>query len=78
MGKVQKPSNSVCYTPSSEPFRTIALESIFLLLTDVNIYENVKNLVIPKNDTGMTKLNSVAFSPQANYTDRATAACWRS
>jgi hypothetical protein len=24
------------------------------------------------------KLNSEAFSPQANYTDRATAACWRS
>jgi hypothetical protein len=24
------------------------------------------------------KLNSVAFSPQANYTDRATAACRRS
>jgi hypothetical protein len=24
------------------------------------------------------KLNSVAFSLQANYTDRATAACWRS
>jgi hypothetical protein len=24
------------------------------------------------------KLNSVAFSAQANYTDRATAACWRS
>jgi hypothetical protein len=24
------------------------------------------------------KKNSVAFSPQANYTDRATAACWRS
>jgi hypothetical protein len=24
------------------------------------------------------KLNSVAFSPQANYTYRATAACWRS
>jgi hypothetical protein len=22
--------------------------------------------------------HSVAFSPQANYTDRATAACWRS
>jgi hypothetical protein len=21
--------------------------------------------------------NSVAFSPQANYTDRATATCWR-
>jgi hypothetical protein len=25
-----------------------------------------------------TKLNSVAFSPHANYTDRATAACRRS
>jgi hypothetical protein len=25
-----------------------------------------------------TKLNSVALSPQANYTDRATAACRRS
>jgi hypothetical protein len=25
-----------------------------------------------------TKLNSVAFSPQANYTDRATAVCRRS
>jgi hypothetical protein len=24
-----------------------------------------------------TKLNSVTFSPQANYTDRATVACWR-
>jgi hypothetical protein len=23
----------------------------------------------------LTKLNSVAFSPQANYTNRATAAC---
>jgi hypothetical protein len=27
---------------------------------------------------GHKKLNSMAFSPQANYTDRATAACWRS
>jgi hypothetical protein len=25
-----------------------------------------------------TKLNSVAFSPQANYTDRATSACRQS
>jgi hypothetical protein len=27
---------------------------------------------------GLTKLNSVAFSPQVNYTHRATAACRRS
>jgi beta-galactosidase/beta-glucuronidase len=26
----------------------------------------------------LLKLTSVAFSPQANYTDRATASCWRS
>jgi hypothetical protein len=42
MEKSKKPSNPVCYTPLSEPFR---------------IY-----------------LNSVAFSPHANYTDRATTA----
>jgi hypothetical protein len=29
-------------------------------------------------DPKKTKLNYVAFSPQANYTDRATAACRRS
>jgi hypothetical protein len=28
--------------------------------------------------SNLTKLNSVAFSPQANYTDRATAPCQRS
>jgi hypothetical protein len=33
---------------------------------------NVQRPINPK------KLNSVAFSPQANYTDRATAACRRS
>jgi hypothetical protein len=27
MEKVQKPSNSVCYTPSSEPFRTDGVSS---------------------------------------------------
>jgi hypothetical protein len=31
----------------------------------------------PKKKT-KKKLNSVAFNPQANYTDRATAACRRS
>jgi uncharacterized Rmd1/YagE family protein len=31
-----------------------------------------------RTKTKKKKLNSVAFSPQANYTDRATAACWRS
>jgi hypothetical protein len=31
-----------------------------------------------KKNTKTNKLNSVAFSPQANYTDRATAACRRS
>jgi hypothetical protein len=34
-------------------------------------------MVLKKRNT-KTKLNSVVFSPQANYTDRATAACWQS
>jgi hypothetical protein len=29
------------------------------------------------NRKGMNKTNSVAFSPQANYTDWTTAICWR-
>jgi hypothetical protein len=32
---------------------------------------------IPLNLAERKKSNSVAFSPQANYTDRTTAACWR-
>jgi hypothetical protein len=40
-------------------------------LSVVPEYENMK---LKKK----TKLNSVAFSPQANYTDRTTAACRRS
>jgi hypothetical protein len=35
-------------------------------------------IIIELNCYSVTKTNSVAFSPQANYTDRATAACWRS
>jgi hypothetical protein len=31
-----------------------------------------------KRAMSKNKLNSVAFNPQANYTDRATAACRRS
>jgi hypothetical protein len=30
-----------------------------------------------KKTKKLKKLNSVAFSPQANYTDRATVACRR-
>jgi hypothetical protein len=38
-----------------------------------------KNMLKGKGEEKViTKLNSVAFSPQANYTDRATAACRRS
>jgi hypothetical protein len=38
----------------------------------INLQFKIKLEIIKK------KLNSVAFSPQANYTDRATAACRRS
>jgi hypothetical protein len=38
-----------------------------------------KSLYIFTPSTHSLKLkNSVAFSPQANYTNRETAACWRS
>jgi hypothetical protein len=38
----------------------------------VTFYFSHKQKIKTKN------LNSVACSPQANYTDRAAAACWRS
>jgi hypothetical protein len=43
-----------------------------------NIPENHFSIFRGAQNTYETKLNSVAFSPQAMYTDRATAACRRS
>jgi hypothetical protein len=40
-----------------------------------NLRKWMENLII---EVVTKKLNSVAFSPQANYTERATAACRRS
>jgi hypothetical protein len=37
-----------------------------------------EELIAYSPSTTKTKLNSVACSPQANYTDRAAAACQRS
>jgi hypothetical protein len=36
MGKVQKPSNSVCYTPSSEPYRIYEHFSVWKVLYTQN------------------------------------------
>jgi hypothetical protein len=33
--------------------------------------------MMPKQTNKQTKTNSVAFSPQANYTDWSTAMCWQ-
>jgi hypothetical protein len=45
-------------------------------------YENQRSAVSPWKSVvhlyKTKKLNSVACNPQANYTDRAAAACWRS
>jgi hypothetical protein len=41
---------------------------------DENKYKNI----IATIRSSIKKTNSVAFSPQTNYTDRATATCWRS
>jgi hypothetical protein len=53
----------------------------FLHFTNLGIY--FYQNVVSERDPGLgniknLNLNSVAFSPQANYTDRATAACRRS
>jgi hypothetical protein len=54
-------------------------KSIGVLREMIAIYFlNHKNLVTYRLRTKSHKLNSVAFSPQANYTDRATVACRRS
>jgi hypothetical protein len=37
-----------------------------------------KNITVQDTSVVFDELNSVAFSPQANYTDRATATCRRS
>jgi hypothetical protein len=51
---------------------------IFLLLKYTYFILVLVQKVVYKIYKLKTKLNSVAFSPQANYTDRATAACRRS
>jgi hypothetical protein len=38
----------------------------------------VSSAITAARQVGLADKNSVAFSPQANYTDRATAACRRS
>jgi hypothetical protein len=59
--------------------------SYVTLAKSVQISISIKFLCITRdqhsniiNIKTKTKLNSVAFSPQANYTDRVTAACRRS
>jgi hypothetical protein len=43
-GKVQKPSNSVCYTPSSEPFRPIIVSRVApapVFLSSISMQQNI-------------------------------------
>jgi hypothetical protein len=47
------------------------LQLVIVRLQDVAAHR----IALPEAQRGK-KLNSVAFSPQANYTDWATAACW--
>jgi hypothetical protein len=58
-----------------EPFLIKAHWSVYLPLTRECRYGETSQLI---PSPSKLKLNSVAFSPQANYTDRATAACQRS
>jgi hypothetical protein len=51
-----------------------SLEKLIKVQFGLNIKWSLYLMIMTKK----TKPNSVAFSPQANYTDRATAACRRS
>jgi hypothetical protein len=42
------------------------------------LFDTISTKILVTIHSECSKLNSVAFSPQANYTDRATAACRRS
>jgi hypothetical protein len=62
------------------PSYSQALDSLFVASYDCQGYGGgiLTRLQTGSYSVQKKKLNSVAFSPQANYTDRATAACRRS
>jgi hypothetical protein len=46
--------------------------------SQVSFYKTTRRYIPEDDHETKTQLNSVAFSPQANYTDKATVACRRS
>jgi hypothetical protein len=62
------PTDICRFTPTATPMKSLQLSVSGCITVENNslyLYTPYKKL----------KVNSVAFSPQANYTDRATAAC---
>jgi hypothetical protein len=55
-----------------------AWEALFFLRTKFTYVAKFPTFVTLSYCCNKSKLNSVVFSPQENYTDRATAACRRS
>jgi hypothetical protein len=71
MDKVHKPSDSECYTPSAEPFRTYINKT-----ANTAFDQSTNQTTNQKNKTEKLKLRGL--SPRANYTERAKTACRRS
>jgi hypothetical protein len=61
-----------------EEFYVLGCNSVLSSKSQLTYDKSVARKPLVETDCNETKLNSVAFSPQANYTDRATAACGRS
>jgi hypothetical protein len=59
------------------PCTSFMLNTLWVILKLLIIMDlNTGRLqILPTKLTKLNQLNSVAFSPQANYTDRAIAAC---
>jgi hypothetical protein len=70
--------NYVCVCLSSIPYFTFNSTRPEACYLEKMKQQSKWNLKIILKLNLHKKLNSVAFSPQANYTDRATAACRRS
>jgi hypothetical protein len=71
------------WCPTSIGLHSIIFQKIVLFVTTFSLHACSSQLNVIDHDEHINNKskktkNSVAFSPQANYTDRATAACRRS
>jgi hypothetical protein len=69
MDKVQNPSNSVCYTPSSEPYRIYLLEVIEIGRSEVLMSVTMNSLLLGCDPGALITLRRNQMSPSSNYSE---------